>query len=341
MKTTKEKRKNQEISPEEAIKQLQKLFKERGTKALEMARKEMLQEKIECKEAREAVKYFMTEYWNDLVRPTLLSLVCEAVGGDPEQTTPIAVPLILISGAIDIHDDIIDQSKTKHGRPTVYGKFGSDIALIVGDMLLIKGLTLLNKAFTNGISPEKMAAICNIIQAMFIELGDAEALELGFRRCMDVTPKEYLHMIQKKAADVEAHTKISAIIGNGSKKEIEAIGRYGRLLGMVKLLRDDSIDLIDPKELVHRIERECLPYPLLYALQNSKISPKIKSILAKKLTRVDTEAIVNLTYVGGGFELSEKSIRGLATKCLNSLSILNYKKELKLFVISLLQPLIE
>jgi len=85
---------------EEMMEQVQRLLEERGRKALEMARKTVLEEKIECKEVREALKYFMTEYWHDVARPALLSLVCEAVGGDPYITTPIAIPMTLISGAI-------------------------------------------------------------------------------------------------------------------------------------------------------------------------------------------------------------------------------------------------
>ncbi|MFQ5759241.1 MAG: polyprenyl synthetase family protein, partial [Candidatus Bathyarchaeia archaeon] len=136
--------KQKERSQEEIVEQVQKLLEERGTKALEMARKEILEEEIECKEVREALNYFMTKYWQDRARPTLLSLCCEAVGGDPEATIPVAIPLSLISGGIDIHDDIIDQSKIKDGRPTVYGKFGEEIALLVGDALLFKGLTFLH-----------------------------------------------------------------------------------------------------------------------------------------------------------------------------------------------------
>ena len=98
------------ISQEEITNQLLKLLEERGRTALEMARKTVLEEKIESKEVREALTYFINEYWHDVTRPAILSLACEAVGGDPNITTPIAVPLILISGAIDIHDDIIDQS---------------------------------------------------------------------------------------------------------------------------------------------------------------------------------------------------------------------------------------
>lgn len=285
------------------MEQVQKLLEERGSKALEEARNQVLQEEVECKEVREALNYFMQEYWRDLARPTLLSLACEAVGGDPELTTPIAVPMILISGAIDIHDDIIDQSKTKWSRPTVLGKFGKDVALLVGDALLFKGFTLLYKAIEKGIPADKVATIINLIKKAFFELGDAEALELRFRGRMDVTPEEYLDVVRKKAADVEAHTRISAILGGGSEDEIEALSRYGRLLGMMMILRDDLVDMLDFKEAQHRIKGEGLPLPILYALQNPEINSTLSSILLKrKITKREVDTILKITDKAGGIE---------------------------------------
>jgi geranylgeranyl pyrophosphate synthase len=294
-------------SQEGMMEQVQKLLEERGRKALEMARKTVLEEEIECKEAREALRYFMTEYWHDVARPALLSLACEAVGGDPNITTPIAIPMTLISGAIDIHDDIIDQSKIKGSRPTVLGKFGKDIALLVGDALLFKGFTLLYEAVEKEIPAEKVAVVVDIIKNTFFELGDAEALELQFRGRMDVTPEQYLRVVRKKAADVQAHTRISAILGGGSKEEIEALSKYGRLLGMLIILRDDLIDMIDIREARHRIKKECLPLPLLYALQDSKARLEIGPILQrKKLTKSIVGKIVKKTYEAQGFDLSMK-----------------------------------
>ena len=150
---------------EEVTEQLQKLLYEKGKEGLELTRKTILDEKIESKEVRDALDYFMNEYWHDFTSSALLSIVCEAVGGDPKITTPVATSLTLISGAIDIHDDIIDQSKNKGERPTVYGKFGKEIALLVGDALLFKGFTALYDAAEKGISAEKIAAITNIIRS--------------------------------------------------------------------------------------------------------------------------------------------------------------------------------
>src|SRR3990170_1913765 len=250
-------RRQKRQSQEELERQVRELLVEKGSKALEQARNEVLQEHIECKEVREALTYFITEYWQDLTRPTLISLACEAVGGDQRLATRMAIPMILISGAIDIHDDIIDQSKVKGSRSTVLGKFGKDVALVAGDMLMVKGFTLLCEAIEKNVPAEKAARTILTIQKMFLELGDAEALELNFRGRTDITPQEYLSVVRKKAADVEAYTRISAILGGGSKEEIEALGEYGRLLGIMAILRDDLMDMSNFEESVHRIKREC------------------------------------------------------------------------------------
>jgi len=333
MKTT-EKKRVMDVSPEEAMKQIQKIFKERGSKALQIARKEALKDKIECKKAREAMTYFMTKYWKDLARPSLLSLVCEAVGGKPEQTTPIAVPMILISGAIDIHDDIIDQSKIKNEQQTVYGKFGKDIALLVGDALLFRGFMLLHEAASKGVPAQLISTINNIIQEAFFELGDAEALELGFRGRVDVSPEEYLHVIQKKAADVEAHTRIGAILGDASKGETELLGVYGKLLGMMIILRDDLIDVFDLEESRHRVKNECLPLPIIYALQNTKIRPELTSLLLEKtITAKDALSILEIAYKAGAIRQFEKLIRELAQNAHYKLKTLGERgSNLKLLV---------
>jgi geranylgeranyl diphosphate synthase type I len=326
-------------SQEEMMEQVQKLLEERGRKALEMARKTVLEEEIECKEIREALKYFMTEYWHDVARPALLSLCCEAVGGDPEVTIPIAIPLSLISGGIDIHDDIIDQSKIKGSRPTVLGKFGKDIALLVGDALLFKGFSLLHEAVEKGIATGKGAVIVEIIKNTFFELGDAEALELKFRGRIDITPEEYLRVVRKKAADVEAHTRISAILGGGSKEEIEALSEYGRLLGMLILLRDDLIDMIDLEEAVHRIEKEHLSLPILYALQKREIKSTLGPLMRKTITKKDAKKVLVIVDRAGGFDRVEEYMQELAQDAYKSIeTIKNNKRHLTLLVKGMLLP---
>jgi len=269
-------------SREKMAEQVQKFLEERGKKALEMIRETVLQEKVECEEVHEALDYFITQYWHDTSRPALLSLCCEAVGGDPDATIPIAIPLSLISGGVDIHDDIIDRSKIKEGHPTVYGKFGEKIALLVGDALIFKGFTLLCK--TKFHFAKKMLEIMDVIKDSFFELGESEALELGFRGRLDVTPEEYLSMVKMRATNVEAHARIGAIVGGGTEIQIRALSEFGKALGMLLIIRDDFVDMFEKEELLHRMAYECLPLPFLYAFQNRAIKEEVVLILERKAT---------------------------------------------------------
>lgn len=285
---------------EEAAEEVRKLFNERGAKVLEEAAASVLREKIECAEAKEALSHFVA-HWRDVFRPSLVSLACEAVGGDPSIAAPIGRSLTLLSGATDIHDDIIDKTMTKEERKTVPGSFGEDIALLAGDALLCEGFIELFEGLVRlDISLEKKLAIVHTIRGLYSEMLDGEALELRFRARTDIKPDEYLYVIRKKAADVEATTRIGAMLGNGSKEQTDALGEYGRLLGIIVLLRDDIEDFLDfGVRLNLRIKNESLPVPILYALGSKEKKDEILAILkkeevkgeeAKKLSTLISEA---------------------------------------------------
>ena len=131
---------------QELVKQVKALLWGRGQEALEIAKQALLQEKVEFVPLQVALRYFMEEFWVDVLHPALISLACEAVGGSTDATTQIGAAVVLLAGGADVHDDIIDQSTIKDTKPTVFGKFGKDIAILVGDALLFKGLYMLHEA---------------------------------------------------------------------------------------------------------------------------------------------------------------------------------------------------
>jgi len=269
------------MSNKKSMETVKKLLEERGRKAYEVAKEEILNEEIEYEPIRDALEYFIQELWHNFQHPALLSLTCETVGGKPEDTTLIGAALVLLTGAADIHDDIIDQSETKGSKPTVFGKFGRDMALLVGDALLLKGFTLLSKACED--LPKKQEdTIINLVRKGFFEIGIAEAKEASFKGNWDLAPEEYLDVIRMKAAIADVTARIGAIVGGGSSDEIKALGQYGRTLGILATIRDDYIDVFEPEEIKNRAENECLPLPVLYAFRDKKVKNKIISVLKKR-----------------------------------------------------------
>lgn len=282
--------------------------------------------KIECKEVRDAIEYFMNTYWNDFMRPALLSIVCEAVSGDPSSTLNVAISSILIGGAVDVHDDIIDKSKVKYGRQTVYGKFGKDIALLVGNALLFKGFTFLNEI--KELPEETKSAVFKTLKDMFFELGDAEAMELRYRKCVMPSLSDYLKLIEKKAADVEAHTRIAAILGGANINVIEKLGKYGRLLGMLIIMRDDILDLLDDHELKSRILKEHLPLPVICLCQDEEVKSKLNDLLQNgRITKKRVKLIRQFIKKNGGIEKSMKIMKELAKEALSLLKQLKIKNK--------------
>lgn len=317
---------------EKIVKEVQKLMEEKGRKALELAKKSVFDENIQSKEIREALKFFM-RYWNDLARPSLISLCCEAVGGESRATVPFGAAITIICGATDIHDDIIDKSIRKLSHLTIFGKFGKDIALLLGDYLFLKGFSILQKAYTT-IHAKKVERVQNTLEKMLYEMGDGEALELKFQGNLDVDPQEYLSLVKMKAADIEACTRIGAILGGGSEKEVNTLGKYGRMLGTIFILREDLADVFDYEELSHRIRHESLPLPLILTLKNPKNKAKIQRIIHKgKIKKEDMNILLKIISKSKATAKVEKVINdAYMTACLGLGEIRHRGKELRLLL---------
>ena len=304
---------------EKLIEQVQRLLEERSKKALDIAKKEVLQEKMKCKEINDAFEYY-TENWNDVIHPGLLSIACEAAGGDVDKSISIQVVMLLLTAAVDIHDDIVDESKTKYGKPTVFARFGKEIALLVGDALLMKALALLHK-LERQFRIEKMDAIWNIIGSRFFELGDAEALEASLKGNIDISPEEWFQILKMKASTFEAHMRIGAIVGDGEQGIVDLLGNYGRTLGILLSIREDFIDVFEPDELQNRIRNECLPLPILYAFKNPQTKKIILDYLSKqKISDKDAERIVDIVFEEENVESLRKTVKRLAEEACNNIS---------------------
>jgi len=322
------------------MEQVQILLRKRGQKAFEIAKNAILEEKTICDSVYEALRYFIEESWYDVQHPALLSLACEAVGGNPNVTIHIGAAMVLLTGAADIHDDIIDKSKTKGSKPTVLGKFGKDITLLAGDALLFKGLILLHEACDK--LPEKQGrAILNLTKQAFFEIGNAEAKEVGLKGNFDLDPREHRNIIETKAAVAEITARIGAILGGGNSKEINTLGHYGKTLGILMTIRDGFVDLFEPDELRNRVKNECLPLPILYAFRNKGKKSEIVRLLRKdRMTEQETEEILDLIMDMKEVQELKKEMRSLIEKEENLLThIKRNRKSLELLLWSTLEDL--
>jgi geranylgeranyl pyrophosphate synthase len=307
------------------IEQVNKLLAERSRRSLEIAKKEILQEKRESEVINDAFRYY-AKNWDDVVHPGLIAIACEAVGGRAEDTIPMQVAMLLLTAGFDLHDDIIDESKTKYGKPTVFATFGKDITLLVGDAFFMKALLLLRK-LERQFTVEKMDAIWNIINSQFFELGDAEALEASLKSNIDISPEECFRILRMKASTFEAHMRIGAIVGGGEKHVVDLLGNYGRALGILVSIREDFIDIFEADELQNRSRNECLPLPILYAFKNPQIKRTVIEYLSKQqFSDEDAEKIVDIIFEDENVETFRNEINQLAKEALTEVKNIPNKK---------------
>jgi geranylgeranyl pyrophosphate synthase len=250
------------------------------------------------------------KYWNDsrthaVFRPGLTSLSCEAVGGNPEAAETAGLIFTLMGSGIGIHDDILDKSPQKHLRKTILGLHGVDSALLVGDLLIVKAWTMFHEMIRNADKPSRIADIMEMYGNLSVEICEAEFMETMCRQNLEIDLDYYTDFLWKAMAEMEACTKIGAIVGDGKKNEVEALGEFGRRLGFMSRLADDMEDCLDLKgDLLHRIKCESVPFPLLYAAKCSREKYlQIKRIVKKiHLTTWDATALLKFCSETEAFE---------------------------------------
>jgi geranylgeranyl pyrophosphate synthase len=295
---------------------LMKELQRRSRKCHELVRKSLLSEKIGNKTLSDALEHYFS-YWNDFSHPGLFSIACQGVGHNPDNMLQPQAALAMMAAAFDIHDDIIDKSPAKHGCPTVYGKFGEEIALLLGNAFLIDGFTLLGDAASK-LPGERAREVFKVVKDCLFEVGNAHALEMNLKGRRDVPPKEYMQILEMKSASIEADMHIAALFGTDNRMLAETMKKYGRILGILATLREEFIDVFEREELSQRVQSEALPIPVMYALQDARSEVQIRKLLDKeKLTVKDMDKLVDIVFDSKSLDLLKNYMKGLLTESLN------------------------
>lgn len=166
------------------------------------------------------------------VRPTLTLLVCEALGGNPEEALDFAVGIELVHNASLVVDDIIDRSALRRDSPSAWAAHGHGAALITSDGLLGEAFSLFSA------DPRAMEVVSDAL----VELGEGEATELVDQPTSEA---EYMELARRKTGALfRAAACLGAIAANADREVVDAIGEYAERVGIAFQLRDDVLDEI-------------------------------------------------------------------------------------------------
>lgn len=315
---------------------------ERSEKARIMFGQEVLNRRMGFEKADQAIeKYLLT--WNDTIRQGIVSIAVEAVGGTREQAIPLQVALTFIDATMDIHDDVIDDSLKKKTIKTIYGKLGKGSAVLIGDDLIVRGFHQMHKAIAH-LPKEKQVQIMDILSGSLSEVVKAHIAEAELKSTKwMMKPQTYLNILTQKAAEIEGRMKIAAIYGGGTENQIQALGKYGRNLGILLAVRAEFTDLFDPEELTNRAKFECLPLHILYAIQKRETKKKIRMLLLQpNFAKKDVSILLQTIFEAEALDDLNCQLRNLRKEAICELIFINNEKEKKhfeLIVTALLEDL--
>ncbi|MBI2881300.1 MAG: polyprenyl synthetase family protein [Candidatus Tectomicrobia bacterium] len=181
------------------------------------------------------------------LRPILALAGAEAVGGVPEKALPFAAALELIHTYSLVHDDLpaMDDSDFRRGRPTSHKQFGEATAVLTGDALLTLAFEVMTAPGpADGPDPRVLQrVVCEVARAIGVAgMIGGQAADLRFMG-KRAAPRdvEYIHS-HKTGALIRVSAWGGAVLGDGSPEQVEAVGRYGKNVGLAFQIVDDILD---------------------------------------------------------------------------------------------------
>jgi len=204
-----------------------------------------------------------------MLRPMLAMLMGKACGRLNTDTERIAAAVELLHNATLMHDDVVDDSMERRGKPTLKALLGSPAAVLVGDFWLAKSMECLLDC---GMSSRDRAF--RLFGQTMVDLSEGEMLQMEKAERADTTEKDYVKIVFCKTASLFVAACVSAAISVGASEEYVAAARsYATSAGIAFQIKDDILDYSGDdsigKPLGIDLMEHKITLPLLCALEAS------------------------------------------------------------------------
>jgi geranylgeranyl diphosphate synthase type I len=212
------------------------------------------------------------------LRPLLTLAVAEICGAtDLSAAFSAAVAVELIHNFSLVHDEIQDRDAERHGRPTLWARFGEAQAINAGDLLYARAFAALG-GLPPGITGPALALLSDATERMI----RGQWQDLEFEQRMDVQPPEYLDMVAgKTGALIGAAAAVGALAAGASEASVLAFERWGVAAGLAFQARDDYLGTwgdvdVTGKSNVNDLLRRKKTLPVLLALADDRLGPSVR-----------------------------------------------------------------
>lgn len=186
----------------------------------------------------EPISYSLTAGGKRL-RPSLTLMAADAFGDAAEKAEKAAVGLEMFHNFTLLHDDVMDNSDLRRGRPSVHAKWDVNTAILSGDTML----TLATQCVAD-VDDAVLRPVLDAFNLMALRVYEGQRLDMDFETADKVELADYIRMItDKTGALLGAAARIGALIGGASDRDAACMAEYGVMLGIAFQIQDDWLDV--------------------------------------------------------------------------------------------------
>ena len=201
------------------------------------------------------------------LRPVLLILSSKACGYAGEDAHILAACIELIHVASLVHDDVLDEAPIRRSQVTLHSKWGNKVAVLVGDYLHARVLSMLA---SRGSDDPALEILANAAQAMC----EGEVIHAYKNGDFEICQNNYLKIVELKTGKlISASCHTGAMLGTKNPEYVNALIAYGELIGIAFQIIDDLLDFVaDPekfgKQPFKDLREGKLTFPMIYVREN-------------------------------------------------------------------------
>ncbi|MCF7740345.1 MAG: polyprenyl synthetase family protein [Candidatus Marinimicrobia bacterium] len=192
---------------------------------------------------RESLEYAL-QGQGKRIRPVLLLLVGTSLGRTVEDLMPAALAIEILHTFTLVHDDIMDEDNMRRGKATIHEKWNPNTAILSGDGLFALAYRELMRA-----KHSRVGEIGIQFSEALLKICEGQARDMNFEQRDDVTPREYLDMVELKTGVLLGLScKIGAMLADADQEIVHRLDGFGRKLGQAFQIQDDVLEISSDEE---------------------------------------------------------------------------------------------
>ena len=262
---------------------------------------------------------FLSESVGKMMRPMLVILVSKSIGNVDEKNFSAAAAVEMLHTASLLHDDVIDESNKRRGRPSLNTRFNNNVAVLTGDYMFSMALNCTAK--TGDIR------VIDAISIMGRDLPNGEVMQVELQQNGSYSEENYLKVIYYKTASLFVCCAACAVYtAGGSDEYVEKFSNYAKYAGLCFQMKDDIFDYYSNdigKPTGSDMSEGKITLPALYVLRTSS-NPLLQPIKEKLsngiyLDEKEIETFIEISKNEGGIDYTNSCIENYRNMAIESI----------------------